>query len=67
MDNYNYFCRFFGIEAHSHKDFGLANRDFKTLFPTYVFNNENIRHAITVATGGDYEPMLDKMFSQPNY
>ena len=42
MDNYNYFCRFFGIDEETKAEYGQLTRNFKTLFPAYVLNNECI-------------------------
>lgn len=58
MDNYNYFCRFFGVDEQTKAEFGNLTSNFKTLFPAYVLQSEYIQHAITQATGG-YESFFD--------
>lgn len=58
MDNYNYFCRFFGIDDQTKAEYGNITRNFRTLFPAYVLQNECIQHAITTATGG-YESFFN--------
>ena len=56
MDNFKYFCHFFGIDHLSH--YGKLTDNFKTLYPEYFLNNELIQDAVHKATG-KYEPMFD--------
>ena len=47
MDNYQFFCDFFELPSAAgadkqHQDYELLLRGFKTLFPKYVFENEQI-------------------------
>ena len=52
MDNYHYFCKFFGVDQNVIEQYGKLMGNFKTMFPVYVFNNDGLQHAITEARGG---------------
>ena len=56
MDNYEYFCDFFELNHQAsneakQRDYEARLNRFKTLFPEYVLNNEQIQHSITAASG----------------
>jgi len=45
VDNFNYFCKFFGIENYQGQadpDYETLLKGFKTMYPNYVLQNENI-------------------------
>jgi len=63
MDNYHYFCAFFGIDQQTIARYSAPTREFKTMFPVEVLHNESIQHAIMSATGG-YESVFDARFNQ---
>lgn len=56
MDNYRIFTNFFEIDRTQERkkmedDYETLLNGFKTLFPKYVLNNEQIQHAISEAQG----------------
>ena len=42
MDNYHYFCKFFGVDQNVIEQYGKLMGNFKTMFPVYVFNNDGL-------------------------
>ena len=42
MDNYSYFCYFFGIDKKTIDCYSKLTGGFKTLFPNYVLHNDSI-------------------------
>lgn len=66
MENYNYFCYFFGTDKKTMESFSKLTQGFKTLYPNYVLHNDSIQHAITTATGG-YESFFNAAKKQRAY